>query len=602
MYNRRIILTNYSKGSYGHIFKDVDSNIYKITKNIENNIVSASNINELIILNFLKNIKKICLNNDNSNKLKNTFTTNSNISNDDIVNIDTLKIDILSSDSSDDSNESNIMELNNSKSLKSGFISFDKDSYQEIIDENIFMQSILTDYYNCGEFEKNFLIADVMIANKYFDYLNNNSDNYLLVMKMVNYQFNLSKFIEKYHVYTVDNFDIIAKKLLKSLAILHHNNLLHGDLKTQNILIYNAENICLTDFGAVKISNFDKYHLSCTITSRCPEDLDYEYNTIKPYINSNEKSDIWSLGLIFAEMILGFNPILKIYQQINKTKNDIESIETQILSYYKTMDYLDILTLVKNNTIKNHLTPTHFKQISVIEHMLRINPSKRLSSIEEIYEKMFDEKFTFNFSIDYNYNYLKKSIEDSLFILHKIRKEHYPTIINVCKKLNIIYLCPLIIDILDRIFTKSLKELITEMSDMSTLDFHLLFSSIILIVTGFVNQLHISYNNLLSAFKLNSDKENIEIINHNLLRVLRAMDYDIYRPFNIYYCRYLTENKKCKCVSSIDSTNDIFLIHGDKEINNLIFILEEIITSEEIGISPKKYYTKLKNLHNLQKM
>lgn len=610
MYSERIILNNYSKGSFGHVFKDTQSNVYKITKISENGLLTASNINELIILNFLKVIKKIYSNEPKeqceNDEYKKNIVTNST-TNDEEITINSINdntgnytdYDINSDNKNTD--ETNNDYINDNKIDKVAIlhftldklINFDKVNFKMFIKENIFMQSISTNYYDFVKMAKSFAFSDGTIATKYFNYLNNSVDKILLVNKMVNYELNLTKFIETYHVYTVNNFDSIAKKLLKTLALLHHNGFLHGDLKSGNILINDSDNLCITDFGAIKITNFDKYHLSCTISSRCPEDLEYEYDRSKSYFNTNAKSDIWSLGLIFTEMILGFNPILKLYQQIEKTKVDSHTLEKKILMYYKSIDYINILQLVKINSIKNHLSTKHYNQIIVIENMLKIDPQERLSNIEEVYEKLFEEKFTFNFKIDYDYEYAKFNINNNFQILFNLRKENYIRIFTVCEQLNILYVCPLIIDILDRLFIKILDKINNNLIDLRISESNLLFSAVILLASGIINQSHPPYSQLLMLFKLKNDLVNVANVNNNLLEILKLLEFDIYRPFNIFYCHSLIEIKKCKCTFLTELNENIFVIHDTEHKKKLLSLLYEIIDNDIIGISPEYYYQKL---------
>jgi serine/threonine protein kinase len=580
MYSGRIILNNYSKGSYGHILKDGQLNVYKITKISENGLLTASNINESIILNFLKIIKKICSSECNEQtKQKESVEQNEITVSDQPIDIGEIKLDNLA----------------NERYNPENLISVDKENFKTCINEKIFMQSISTNYYNRDKMTKTFMFADTSITNKYFDYFALGIDKFLLFNKMPNYRFNLAKFINKHHAYTIDNFDSIAKKILKSLALLHHNGFLHGDLKSPNILITDSYNVSLTDFGAVKNLYFDKYHLSCTISSRCPEDLEHEYDKNNYYSNSNASSDIWSLGLIFTEMILGFNPILKLYQQMEKTTTGSRALEKEILAHYQSLDYIDVLELVKINPIKNLLSAKNYEQISVIEQMLKINPEKRLSNIEQVYEKLFGEKFNFNYKVDYEYNYEKFNSGNNFITMYNLRKEHYKCIIDACQQLNILYTCPLIFDILDRLFIKILDKSINNVIDLRTPESNLLFASVILIASGIMNQSQPSYSDLLMSFKLKNDLVNVASINNNLLEILKLMEFDICRPFNIFFCYHLTENKKCKCTctSSLINKENSFVIHCDKQKNNLISILNNIIDGSVIGVCPEYYYKKL---------
>jgi serine/threonine protein kinase len=688
MYGERIILNNYSKGSFGNIFKDAQSNIYKVTKISEDGSVTASNINEIIIFNFLKKIKKILLEADkNKNKhenicvehediyikindsnqqneknekipkkspieiknsnIKNNSTPSTNCFANDEFNFDTkfklnftddfsedfsedfdiyydkdLDIDLdkdFGTDSSRDSEiidcvinsvELNTNDINSKKKINTNFdemptlnntikVDKNKKNFETLINENIFMQSLSTNYYNYEILQKKFIFRDPNIITNYYNYLAKNIHKFLIFSKLPNYQLNLSNFIEKYHVYVVDNFDIIAKKLLKSLALLHNNGFLHGDLKSSNILINDVNNLCLTDFGAVKISNFDKYHLSCTICSRCPEDLIYQYDTTKYFSNSNYKSDIWSLGLIFTEMILGFNPMLKMYQSFNKNKKDSSEIEKKLIEYYKSIKYIDVTNLVKINPIKNHLTSKHYEYITVIENMLKINPDERLSYVEEVYQKLFGEKIELNFKINFDYQYTKYNIGDKFEKLFFLRKQYYKNIISICDQLNILYVSPLVIDILDRLFITVLDKIINDIVDLHACELNLIFAAAILLASGIINQSHPRYSELLQVFGIKYDSLNIGNINNNLIEILELLNYDIYRPFNIFYCPYLLEFKNCECISENKTVEEhiynskIITIHNIEQKNNLISTLNNLIDNNIIGISPNYYYEKL---------
>jgi serine/threonine protein kinase len=544
MNNQRIILYNYSKGSYGHIFKDIHMNVYKITKISDNGLINASNINEIIILNYLKII---------NNKLLDNEIENNN-------NLDEL-------------------------------IKIDKESYKKCIKKNYFMQS-KTGYYNRKKFENRFSFTDAIMTSKYFSYFCNKVDKFVIISKMPLYKSNFAKFVEKEHIYCIKNFNKLSKKIIKSLAILHHNGFLHGDLKSANILINDNDSICLSDFGAIKIKNFDKYYLSCTITTRCPEDLEYEYDKNKYFTNTNDKSDIWSLGLILAEMLLGYNPIFKLYQELEKTETDIDNLEKQLIVFYKTVEYIDILELVNISPIKNHLSEIHYKQIEIIEKMLRINPNERLENIEEVYEKLFNEKLNINFHIDFSYNYDKYNIDNFFDKLTLIRTKYYKNIIVACDKLNILHICPFIFDILDRLFIKIYISSTDNCDNIHPTDIYFIFSSVILIASGLINQSHPPYYDLLFVFKISETRENLKFINDNLLKILILLEYDIYRPFNIFLCNYYLNNECCNCNKQINT--NYYTIHNNDQKKELIIILENIITDNIIGVSPEYYYNKLK--------
>lgn len=552
MYNERIILNNYSKGSYGNILQDNNKNIYKITKISENGLTIASNINEIIILNYLLKIKKI-------------------ICNEIYDNADVEQV-----------NFNNLIKFNN-------------DDYSQIVKENIFMQTKSFDYYNYENFYNKFILTDYRLNVKYKTYMTDRIDKFLLVNKMKFYDNNLTNFIEKFHFYVINNFNQITKKILINLSIIHHNGILHGDLKSQNILINDINSVVITDFGAVKMTNFNKYYLSCTISSRCPEDLAFEYSVPKSSeYNSSFKSDIWSLGLIFAEMILGYNPILKLYKKIYNLEKSMETIEKEILLYYQSIEYIDIKSLVKNNPTKYQLSKELYKQIDIIEKMLFINPEKRLENIEQVYELLYEEKFLYNYRFSYDYDYTKFYSENKFNLLHSLRKEHYPRLFEITENLNLLFICPLAIDILDRFFLKILDYTIESNSELKTVEINFLFCSIIILVSGLYNQSNPQYNKIFALLNIVNNAENLGNVNNNLLEVLILMEYDIIRPYNIYYCHYLAENKTCSCINKTNENQNLYYIHNLQDKDKLLKILKNILENNVIGIEPQYYFDKLR--------
>lgn len=116
----------------------------------------------------------------------------------------------------------------------------------------------------------------------------------------------LKRLMDKSNSSKSDNF--FTPKLIKSymyqmldaLAFCHKHRVLHRDLKPQNMLVDRDGHIKLADFGLARVFNFPmrKYtHEVVTLWYRAPEIL----LGTKMY---NTGVDLWSLGCIFAEMVL----------------------------------------------------------------------------------------------------------------------------------------------------------------------------------------------------------------------------------------------------------------------------------------------------------
>lgn len=91
----------------------------------------------------------------------------------------------------------------------------------------------------------------------------------------------------------------IFTQLCESLNYIHSKNILHGDLKPQNVLLSGKDyDVKLADFGistAVQGSNFKLFDAIGSLTYMSPELIKGE-----PY---DTKADVWGLGCILYEMI-----------------------------------------------------------------------------------------------------------------------------------------------------------------------------------------------------------------------------------------------------------------------------------------------------------
>ena len=160
------------------------------------------------------------------------------------------------------------------------------------------------------------------------------------------------------------------------LSFLHQHNILHLDLKLENILVFGTMNdprAVITDFGLSLYCLDSKSRFSnkelVTITYRSPEILFTSKSSLKYY---TDKVDIWSLGILFIRMLTG----VTIFPDARKVRLNLKRL------------FGDTVRL---KTISNYLkdVPDKHLLIPLISSMLSIDPSSRPSISDILSNSIF---------------------------------------------------------------------------------------------------------------------------------------------------------------------------------------------------------------------
>ena len=137
------------------------------------------------------------------------------------------------------------------------------------------------------------------IVNVY-DVGNESGINYI-VMELVE-GITLKKYIEKKARLSVKESISIAIQVSMGIEAAHNNRIIHRDIKPQNIIISKEGKVKVTDFGIAKAAT------SNTITSNVMGSVHYTSPEQARGGFSDEKSDIYSLGITLFEMLTGRVP------------------------------------------------------------------------------------------------------------------------------------------------------------------------------------------------------------------------------------------------------------------------------------------------------
>ncbi len=124
-----------------------------------------------------------------------------------------------------------------------------------------------------------------------------------------------------------------AKKYIQQIAnameYLVSRNIMHRDLKPQNIMLHDPNTIKLTDFGFAKVFDSDHDQMTNTI---CGSPI-YMAPEIIKCNNYSMKTDLWSIGIILYEMIVGQPP----YKARNHYEL-VQKIETSTIYIPKSIE------------------------------------------------------------------------------------------------------------------------------------------------------------------------------------------------------------------------------------------------------------------------
>ena len=127
------------------------------------------------------------------------------------------------------------------------------------------------------------------------------SGSHYMVMELVE-GITLKRYIEKKARLAVKEAVSIAIQVSNGIESAHNNHIIHRDIKPQNIIISKDGKVKVTDFGIAKAAT------SNTITSNVMGSVHYTSPEQVRGGFSDEKSDIYSLGITLFEMLTGRVP------------------------------------------------------------------------------------------------------------------------------------------------------------------------------------------------------------------------------------------------------------------------------------------------------
>ncbi|HVO74663.1 MAG TPA: serine/threonine-protein kinase [Ignavibacteriaceae bacterium] len=216
----------------------------------------------------------------------------------------------------------------------------------------------------------------------------------------------------------------IVEKIAEGLRAAHQKGIIHRDIKSSNIMITSSGQIKIMDFGLAKIrgvSNVTKLGTTLgTASYMSPEQARGEHIDVR--------TDIWSLGVIFYEMLTGSLPFKGdfeqaiIYSILNEEPKSIVSIKEDLPM---RLEHLINKMLAKKPELR-------YRNIEEFLAELREVKNKEESK-KEIFEKTIAVLPFENISPDKDADYFADGLTEELIInLSRIKE------VNVIARVNTI--------------------------------------------------------------------------------------------------------------------------------------------------------------------
>lgn len=213
-----------------------------------------------------------------------------------------------------------------------------------------------------------------------YEILEDKDNNYLIMEYLPNG--NLCDYIKQQGALSEDEAQFIFFQIVSAVSYLHSNNIIHRDIKAENILLDKNNNIRLIDFGLSKhmSDKSDQCKTLCGTAAYCAPEIILG----RMY---NESVDIWSLGIL-------------LYMMLNKRLPFVHS---------SVMGQMNLITNTSPE-IPNSLSSS---AQDLLNRMLNKDPSNRITLNEVLYHPWIEDQI-FNIEKVQELIEKKKNIQNSI--------------------------------------------------------------------------------------------------------------------------------------------------------------------------------------------
>src|SRR5262249_29407852 len=170
---------------------------------------------------------------------------------------------------------------------------------------------------------------------------------------------NLKEFIAQSGIPSFQQAGSIAMQICDGLEAAHQHGVIHRDLKSQNIIINDARQIKIIDFGLARTAHLD----GMTATGLIMGTPEYMAPELVSGKRADERSDIYALGIILYELFTGRvpfsgdSPIAVGFKQLKEEPTSPCELNPQIDSAVESV----ILRALQKDPLKRYKSVTDLR-------------------------------------------------------------------------------------------------------------------------------------------------------------------------------------------------------------------------------------------------
>lgn len=195
-------------------------------------------------------------------------------------------------------------------------------------------------------------------------------------------------------VLTPGNIKYLFKQIAEGLEYLHHNAVVHRDIKGSNILVNSHGQVKIADFGlarTVKVDNPSAHYTNRVITLwyRPPE-------LLLGSTKYGAEVDVWGIGCLLAELFVK-RALFQGKDEISQLEEIFDVMGTPKASYwpeFKSMPWYYLLAPAtpKPNIFKELLVDVTPNCFDLVVNLLQMNPKRRYTTFDALRHPYFEEE------------------------------------------------------------------------------------------------------------------------------------------------------------------------------------------------------------------